>query len=105
MQTTGTDKIFKKQYEIETFQHLCNTVNDDNVEILATDLALWLISYNKLLTSIKKEHPDKYENKNNWDIAKGGFNWIDDGEAKITGFKTKVEDTGETRFYKFPNKD
>lgn len=99
------DKTFKKQYEIQSFEHLCNIVNDENVEDLATDLALWLISYNDLLSSLKKEHTEKYKNKNNWDIAKGGFNWINDGECKINGYKTIVEETGETRFYKFPNED
>lgn len=39
-----------KKHTIKSFEDLCNLVNDDNVELLAHDLAEWLIHYNKAMS-------------------------------------------------------
>lgn len=93
------------KYEIRSFEQLCNVANDENVEMLATDCALWLIQYQKLISDVRKANPMACEGKSNYQIAEGGFNWINDGKNDQIGFKTTVKETGETRFYKFPNKD
>lgn len=93
------------KYEIKSFEQLCNIANDENIERLATDTALWLIQYQKIISELRSRHPDKYNNKNNWEIAQGYFNWLDDGKNDLIGFHTTVKETGETRFYKYPNKD
>lgn len=94
-----------KTYEIKSFEHLLNIINKENCERLATDCALWLIEYSRIIEALREKHPEKYQGKSNWEIAEGGFNWIDDGEQKINGWKTTIKETGETRFYKYPNKD
>lgn len=94
-----------KKYEIKSFEQLCNIATDENIERLAIDTALWLIQYQKLVSQVRKSNPVETEGKTNWEIAQGYFNWVDDGKHDLLGFHTTVNETGETRFYKFPNKD
>lgn len=95
----------EKHYEIRSFEELCNIADDSNIESLATDLALWLIQYQKLISDIRKINPEATKGKTNWQIAEGGFNWMNDGKHDMVGFQTTIKETGETRFYKYPNKD
>lgn len=98
------NKEESKKYEIKSFEQLCNIATDENIQNLATDTALWLLSYQQLISKVRQSNTEYCEGKSNWEIAQGGFDWIDDGINDITGFKTVVNETGETRFYKFPNK-
>lgn len=91
-----------KEYEITSFERLCNVVNKDNAENLATDLALWLIYYANCLHGIREKNPELTKGKLNTEIAKGTFTWIDDGKNelrsstivnKATGEITKIGDT------------
>jgi len=91
------------KYEIKSFEQLCNIANDENIERLATDTALWLIQYQRLLSDVRKANPG-LKDKSNWEIAQGYFNWIDDGKNELLGFYTTVNETGETRFYEYRNK-
>ena len=90
---------------IDSFEKLCNTVNDSNIETLSKDLALWLVSYNHVITLFRKNHPEETRGKKNFEIAKGSFEWIDDGKTNIKKFVFKADDTGDEKHIHLPQRD
>jgi len=83
-----------KEYKINSFNDLCNLVNDNNLDVLAEDLKNWLVSYHFAIKEIRKLHPEVTDGKTNTEIAKGSFTWIDDNETKIKG--VVIEQNGKT---------
>jgi hypothetical protein len=84
-----------KTYEISTLQQLLNVINDDNAENIATDFALWIISYNLHISEFRKQYPELAKGKTNTEIADCEFIWKDDGENGLTGSRVKCNETGE----------
>lgn len=76
-----------KKYEIKSLNDLCDLVNDDNAKMLATDLALWLIEYNRIISIVRKNKPEECAGLSNTQIAKCHFIWIDDGKHEIKKIK------------------
>ena len=92
-----------KKYEIDTFEKLCNIVNDENVNNLAVDLASWLLYYNNTMSLVRKKHPE-LKDKLNTEIGKASFIWIDDGKHDIVSTIVKNPATGEQTEYKAKRK-
>lgn len=84
-----------KKYEIKSFEQLVNIANDENVERLATDLALWLLHAAGHYKLIRKSHPEETKDKTNWEIGECAFMWIDDGKNEYLGTKLTDKATGE----------
>jgi hypothetical protein len=84
-----------KQYEIDSFEKLCNVVNNENVDRLAVDLAQWLLVYANTVESIRESYPELTKDKLNTQIAKGAFVWVDDGKNDLLGVQVTNEATGE----------
>ena len=84
-----------KKYRIDSFEKLCNVVNDDNIGTLAIDLAQWLIFYNSVISKIRKERPNFCKGKTNWQISESEFTFIDDGKNDFVGFTSEIKETGE----------
>ena len=84
-----------KKYRIDSFEKLCNVVNDDNIGTLAIDLAQWLIFYNSVISKIRKERPDFCKGKTNWQISESEFTFINDGKNDFVGFTSEIKETGE----------
>lgn len=89
------NNIKPKQYKIDTFDKLMNLVNDETVEKLSVDLALWLAWCNGIISNYRKANPDKCIGKKNSDIIKCCFIWVDDGKHDILGSVLENTDTGE----------
>lgn len=83
-----------KIYKIKTFEDLCNTANTENVERLSIDLIQWLREYVEVVSELKITFP-QYKDTPNWDVAKGGFMWIDDGKNDLLGFSFGVKNEEE----------
>ena len=84
-----------KRYEIETLEQLINIVTSENYERLATDFLYWLDFANQTFEELKKEPQNK--GKQNCEIAKVKFIWVDDGKAGLTGVKLTNTATGEVK--------
>ena len=84
-----------KKYKIDSFEKLCNVVNDDNISTLAIDLAQWLLFYNSVISKLRKEKPAFCEGKTNWQISESAFIFIDDGKNEFMGFTSEIKETGE----------
>lgn len=84
-----------KMYVVKTFDQLCNMVNPENIDRLATDLASWLIFYNRIITNFRTQYPDQAKGKKNTQIAKSTFQWVDDDISGISGVDLVNKDTGE----------
>lgn len=83
-----------KNYKIKSFEDLCNTANTENVERLSIDLIQWLRTYVQVVSGIKKTFP-KYKDTPNWDVAEGGFTWVDDGKNDVVGFNVRFKSEEE----------
>jgi hypothetical protein len=94
-----------KEYHIDTFDKLCNTVTKENAQRLALDLANWLIFYSNAIEKIKEEHPKETKGKTNSKIAKASFIWVDDGHTDLLGVQVVNDTTGETTRKDFPNRE
>lgn len=89
------EKQQPKKYHIDSFEKLCNAVNEENAERLAVDLAGWIIGYAKFVSEIRKKHPKECKRKRNSSIVKASFIWTDDGKNEVTGIIITNEATGE----------
>jgi len=83
-----------KQYEIDSFEKLCNVVTKENVERLGVDLIGWIVMYSEAIALFRSKYPD-YNNFTNWQLAKGSFTWVDDGKNDILGINLIANETGE----------
>ena len=81
----------ENEYNIETLKVLCNVVSDDNIEVLSTDLLLWLESYNNAISEVKRLLPDQVKGLSNSEIAEGSFLWVDDNEAGLRGVNIEIK--------------
>lgn len=90
-----------KQFEINSFEKLCNVIDEDNFDSLTLDLIMWLAHHVKMMKSLRKDLPKKDKSKTNWELLKTTFIWIDDGEHEIKEVVLKNEDTGEVKTFKF----
>lgn len=94
-----------KQYEIDSFEKLCNIINEDNFEALTTDLIMWLSYHVKYMKSLRKQLPKKYtKDKTNWDLGKSSFIWIDDGKHDMKFVHIKNLLTGEIKIFELTPK-
>lgn len=84
-----------KRYKIDSFEKLCNVVNKDNAEVLAVDLAQWLLSYNAVIQATREKYPQETEGKLNTQICEGHFIFYDDGKNDIKGADVFNPNTGE----------
>ena len=84
-----------KEYEIKSFEQLINVANDENIERLATDLALWLLHAAGHYKLIRKAHPEETKDKTNWEIGECAFMWIDDGKNEYLGTQLTDKATGQ----------
>ncbi len=92
-----------KKYTIDSFEKLCNVVNDQNAEVLAIDLAAWLLYYNHAISEFRKAHPE-FKDKLNTELAIGSFTWVDDGKNEILGTTITNGQTGEITEKDYTNK-
>ena len=90
-----------KKYEIDSFEKLCNLVNEENAQNLATDLAGWLLYYNQVMTETRKNHPEETKGLTNSQIAEASFIWIDDNKHELKGVKITDSHTGEVTYNSF----
>lgn len=84
-----------KEYNIDTLEKLCNVANKENVQRLAIDVAQWLIHYTLTIDQVREKYPKETKNKSNSKIAKGWFNWVDDGKNDLLHCTIENKDTGE----------
>jgi hypothetical protein len=90
-----------KEYHIDSFEKICNLVNEENVIRLARDFQLWLLSYQGFIDIFRKDHPEETRGLTNSQIAKGVFIWIDDGKNDLKGVELTSKETGEKTSIKF----
>jgi hypothetical protein len=93
-----------KKYEIETFENLINVVNKENFKRLSVDLLLWLNHNVNTMEKIREKHPKECEGKENWEIMKSSFIWIDDGKNDLKEVKLTNTKTGEIKKIKIKKK-
>ena len=93
-----------KKYEIKTFENLINVVNKENFERLSIDLLLWLNHTVDMLDKIRKSLPKECEGKQNWEIMKCDFIWIDDGKNDLKSMRLINSNTGEVKEVKICKK-
>lgn len=74
-----------KQYQVHSFDDLCDLVNDENVERLSIDLAMWLKVYQESIKAIREKMPNETKGMKNSEISKSGFTWVDDGANDLLG--------------------
>lgn len=84
-----------KKYHIDSFEKLCNVVNNENIERILPDLAQWLVLYADALNNLRIDQPKLCKDKTNWQLAKGAFIWHDDGKNDFKGITLHNESTGE----------
>lgn len=84
-----------KKYNIDSFEKLCNVVNEENIERFIPDLAGWLLYYAYVISKFRKEHPEETRGKSNIQIVKGAFIWYDDGKNDFKGVDLINNETGE----------
>ena len=82
------------EYEINTFEQLLNVVNSENSKRLAIDIGSWLMWYAKVMENMRRDFPTETEGKLNWEIASGGFTWIDDGKHELKNVSVTDPKTG-----------
>lgn len=87
-------------YEINTFEQLLNVVNSENSKRLAIDLGAWLMWYAKVIENTRRDFPIETGNMLNWEIATGGFTWIDDGKHELKSVSITDPKTGKKQFRK-----
>lgn len=94
-----------KQYDINSFERLCNIINEDNFESLTTDLVMWLSYHVRHMKHLRQVLPKKYtKDKTNWDLGKSSFIWIDDGKSDMKFIQIKNQLTGEVSTVEFKPK-
>lgn len=88
-------EIKPKRYEIDSFEKLCNVINEENYERLTVDLAGWLRYITLMNKEFREKYPKECEGKTNWEIANCSFVWIDDGKNNLKEVKVTNRETGE----------
>jgi len=88
------------EYEIHTFEQLLNVVNVENSKRLAIDLGSWLIWYAKVMDNTRQKYPEETAEKMNWEIARGGFTWVDDGKHELKSVSITDPRTGKKQVRK-----
>ena len=87
-------------YQINTLEDLCNAANKDNYERLGVDLLQWFIGYVETIDAIRKKYPTETLGKKNTEIARGGFEWHDDGKNEFLGIDVIDEKNNKTESYR-----
>jgi hypothetical protein len=87
-------------YEIHTFEQLLNVVNIENSKRLAIDLGAWVMWYAKIMDNTREKFPEETDGKLNWEIAKSGFTWIDDGKHELKSLSVTDPRTGKKQVRK-----
>ena len=91
-------KAKPKTYEIDSFEKLINTINEDNFKHLTTDLLMWL-SYNvKFMKVVRKDIPEA-KGLTNWDLCQTRFVYIADGKHDMKSVVLKNTLTGEVKTF------
>jgi hypothetical protein len=90
-----------KRYEIDSFEKLCNVINEKNIESLTADLVMWLAFHVEAMKQIRKKHPKLAKGKSNWELCKTTFIWIDDGKNEMKEIILRNQDTGEVKTIPF----
>ena len=88
-------------YKIETLEDLCDVANVDNIDRLSLDLLQWIHHYVDVISKVRKLNPEITIGKKNTEIAKGGFEWHDDGRNDIIGVNVINGETGELKEHRF----
>lgn len=79
-----------KEYRIESFEDLCNTLTVENKDRLLKDLVTAFNGYIQTVDGVRKLHPE-IDKVKNWQIAQYGFIWIDDGEHDCKGVVVETD--------------
>ena len=87
-----------KKYNIKTIEQIVNIVNEDNIENLSIDFALWLRQVLNVFTAVRKENPEVKDLLNS-QIADVGFIWIDDNKNEIKFTSVEIKETGEVKTF------
>jgi len=90
-----------KEYEIDSFDKLVNLINEDNFEDLTHDLMLWLAYNVKVMKMLREKAPEDTQGKQNSEIVRATFIWIDDGKHNLREVKLKNDVTGEITIVNF----
>jgi hypothetical protein len=88
-------KTEPKKYRIASFDQLLNVVNEENLERISIDFALWLSTNVAIMNEIRTKHPKETEGKLNSELVKSVFVWIDDGEHDLKSVTITDSRTGE----------
>lgn len=88
-------------YKIETLEDLCDVANVDNIDRLSLDLLQWIHHYVDVISKVRKLNPEITIGKKNTEIAKGGFEWHDDGRNDFIGVNVINGETGELKEHRF----
>lgn len=84
-----------KTYHIDSWEKLCNVINDENKTRLLIDLSHYFLYYAATMKEYRDKHPEQTEGKTNTEIAKSVFKWTDDGVEGINSFEVMNMSTGE----------
>ncbi len=85
-----------KTYQIDSWEKLLNLANEENLERILVDFTKWLSFYVSFIGEVRKKNPEETKNKNNYEISKCTFIWIDDGKNDLIGVEITNKKTGET---------
>lgn len=88
-------------YQIETLEDLCNVANVNNIDNLCVDLLQWLQHYVYVISKLREANAEITKGKKNTEIAKGSFEWHDDGKTDFLGVNVIDEKTGSIEKHRF----
>lgn len=88
-------------YQIETLEDLCNVANVNNIDNLCVDLLQWLNHYVYVISKLREANEEITKGKKNTEIAKGSFEWHDDGKSDFLGVNVIDEKTGTIEKHRF----
>jgi hypothetical protein len=81
-----------KEYRIESFEDLCNTLTAENKDRLLKDFASAFSKYTDTIGSVRKFYHKDVKTLKNWEIAQFTFIWIDDGANDCKGVHIETPD-------------
>ena len=84
-----------KKYDINSFERLCNVINEKNFNVFTLDLITWLSVYVRTINKIRAKYPEETKNKSNTEISAGSFVWYDDNKNDWKGITLINKETGE----------
>lgn len=82
----------EKEYTIESFADLCNTITMENRGRLLKDMVSAFMGYAEAIEGVKKAHPE-IASINNWDVCQFGFKWYDDGKNEFRGAVVETDNS------------